>query len=95
VNYVPFAHKFLVERFHKREILLKRLQAADISAFVLRHAHTMGCRRAQLMTTAFRSFFRFLFPKRRIASGLGSRRTPLLPIGGYQRCRTASVAPRF
>ena len=61
VNYVPFARKFLVERFHKRAILLSRLQAADISAFVLRHVHTMGCRRAQLMTTAFRSFFRFLF----------------------------------
>jgi len=61
VNYVPFARKFLAERFHKRAIHLERLQAADISAFVLRHAHTMGCRRAQLMTTAFRSFFRFLF----------------------------------
>ena len=61
VNYVPFARKFLVERFQKNEILLERLQAADISAFVLRHAHTMGCRRAQLMTTACRSFFRFLF----------------------------------
>ncbi len=61
VNYVPFARKFLVERFRKTEILLERLQVADISAFVLRHAHTMGCRRAQLMTTAFRSFFRFLF----------------------------------
>ena len=61
VNYVPFARKFLVERFHQGKILLQRLQAADISAFVLRHGHTMGCRRAQLMTTAFRSFFRFLF----------------------------------
>ncbi len=61
VNYVPFARKFLVERFHRREFVLQRLQAADISAFVLRHAHTMSCRRAQLMTTAFRSFFRFLF----------------------------------
>lgn len=61
INYVPFARKFLVERFQKEKILLQRLQAADISAFVLRHAHTMGCRRAQLMTTAFRSFFRFLF----------------------------------
>jgi integrase/recombinase XerD len=61
VNYVPFARKFLVDRFHKREIHLQRLQAADISNFVLHHTHTMGCRRAQLMTTAFRSFFRFLF----------------------------------
>jgi site-specific recombinase XerD len=42
-------------------VLIRELKAADISAFVLRHAPTMGCRRAQLMTTAFRSFFRFLF----------------------------------
>jgi site-specific recombinase XerD len=61
VNYVPFARKFLVERFQDRTVLLPELQAVDISAFILQHAHTMGCRRAQLMTTAFRSFFRFLF----------------------------------
>jgi len=36
---------------------------AKTSAFILRHAQTMSCRRAQLMTTAFRSFFRFLFQK--------------------------------
>lgn len=61
VNYVPFARRFLVERFQQRPVLIRKLKAADISAFVLRHAPTMGCRRAQLMTTAFRSFFRFLF----------------------------------
>lgn len=61
VNYVPFARRFLVERFQYGPVLVRELKAADISAFVLRHAPTMGCRRAQLMTTAFRSFFRFLF----------------------------------
>jgi integrase/recombinase XerD len=61
VNYVPFARRFLVERFQQGPVLIGDLKAADISAFVLRHAPTMGCRRAQLMTTAFRSFFRFLF----------------------------------
>jgi site-specific recombinase XerC len=61
VNYVPFARRFLVERFQHGPVLVRELKATDISAFVLRHAPTMGCRRAQLMTTAFRSFFRFLF----------------------------------
>ena len=61
VNYVPFARQFLVQRFREGPVLLRELKAADISAFVLRHAQTIGCRRAQLMTTAFRSFFRFLF----------------------------------
>jgi integrase/recombinase XerD len=61
VNYVPFARRFLVERFQQGPVLIRDLKASDISSFVLRHAPTMGCRRAQLMTTAFRSFFRFLF----------------------------------
>jgi integrase/recombinase XerD len=61
VNYVPFARRFLVDRFQQGPVLIRDLKAVDISAFVLRHAPTMGCRRAQLMTTAFRSFFRFLF----------------------------------
>jgi site-specific recombinase XerD len=61
VNYVPFVRRFLIERFQQGPVLIRDLKAADISAFVLRHAPTMGCRRAQLMTTAFRSFFSFLF----------------------------------
>jgi site-specific recombinase XerD len=61
VNYIPFARRFLIERFQQGPVLIRDLKAADISSFVLRHAPTMGCRRAQLMTTAFRSFFRFLF----------------------------------
>jgi len=72
VNYVPYAHKFLAERFQKREIMLRDLQGADISAFVLRHAHLMGCRRAQLMTTAFRSFFRFLFQSGELQADLSA-----------------------
>ena len=76
VNYVPYARKFLVERFRTRKMRLGDLRGVDISAFVLRHAHVMGCRRAQLMTTAFRSFFRFLFQTRQknswVDSGSGS-----------------------
>jgi site-specific recombinase XerC len=80
VNYVPFARKLLVERFQKREILLERLPAADISAFVLRPAHTRGCRRAQLMTTAFRSFFRFLFQSGELQTDL-ARAVPAVADG--------------
>jgi len=39
------------------------MKASDISDFVLRHGQSMDVRRAQLMTTALRSFFRFLFQK--------------------------------
>lgn len=61
IGYKSFIHKFLVERFEKGPLLFGELSSADISAFVLRHAPSMSPRRAQLMTTAFRSFFRFLF----------------------------------
>ena len=61
INYLPFARKFLSDRFGEGPFLLKVVRPCDISGFILRHARTMSCRRAQLMTTAFRSFFRFLF----------------------------------
>jgi integrase/recombinase XerD len=61
LSYLPFARKFLVDRFGESPFAVRELRSSDISAFVLRHAQTMSCRRAQLMTTAFRSFFRFLF----------------------------------
>jgi site-specific recombinase XerD len=61
VNYVPFVRKFLAACFRHRPLHFQELRSADISAFVLRTAHTMSFKRAQTMTTAFRSFFRFLF----------------------------------
>jgi site-specific recombinase XerD len=61
INYLPFVRKFLVDRFGECPFPVEEVRSCDLSAFVLRHAHTMSCGRAQLMTTAFRSFFRFLF----------------------------------
>ena len=63
LEYQSFVRKFLLERFRGRPLLLKALKAYDISNFVLRHTRGRDVRRAQLMTTAFRSFFRFLFQK--------------------------------
>lgn len=61
IGYQPFVRTFLVERFRERPFSLRRLKPSDISDFVLRHGRTMGVKRAQLVTTAFRSFLRFLF----------------------------------
>lgn len=88
VNYVPLARKFLVERFQNQEILLERLPAADISTFVLRHTHTLGCRRAQRMTTAFRSFFRFLFQS-------GELQTDLAPAVPAVADGRLSTVPKY
>jgi site-specific recombinase XerD len=70
INYLPFARKFLVDRFREGPFLVREVRSSDISAVVLRHARTMSCRRAQLMTTAFRSFFRFLFQKGELQADL-------------------------
>ena len=72
INYLPFARKFLVDRFGDGPFTVREVRSSDISAFVLRHAQTMSCRRAQLMTTAFRSFFRFLFQNGELQSDLAA-----------------------
>jgi integrase/recombinase XerD len=72
INYRPFIRKFLVERFGDGPFLFEELKASDISGFILRHAHTMSPKRAQGMTSAFRSFFRFLFGSGKLQADLAS-----------------------
>ena len=69
LEYQFFVHKFLQERFRGRPLFLKALKASDISDFVLRHTPS---KRAQLMTTAFRSFFRFLLEKGELQADLAA-----------------------
>jgi site-specific recombinase XerD len=71
-QYQSFARKFLLERFRGRPLLLKAVKASDISDFVLRYTHGLHAKRAQLMTTAFRSFFRFLFQKGELRADLAA-----------------------
>jgi len=61
VNYLPCIRKFLIERFREKPLVIREVRSSDVAAFILRHAPTMSPRRAQLVTAAFRSFFRFLF----------------------------------
>lgn len=63
INYQPAIRKFLIERFGEGPFLFRELKQSDISGFVLRHFQNMSLKRAQLMTTALRSFFRFLFER--------------------------------
>jgi site-specific recombinase XerD len=60
VNYRPIIHHFLRHRFGDGPLHLEALKSSDISAYVLAHAHSQSVKRAQLMVTALRSFFRFL-----------------------------------
>src|SRR4030095_4502042 len=87
-EYQFYARKFLVKRFGKERLALKEIKASDISDFVLRHCPGLSVKRAQLMTTAFRSFFRFLFQR-------GSLNTDLATsVLGVAHWRQATV-PKY
>jgi integrase/recombinase XerD len=61
INYLPSIRKFLIERFRGKPLAIRQVSSSDVSDFILRQAPTMSPRRAQLVTAALRSFFRFLF----------------------------------
>lgn len=62
-GYQSFARRFLRDRCRGQSLRLKELNASDVSDFILRQTPSMPARRAQTMTSALRSFFRFLFQK--------------------------------
>jgi site-specific recombinase XerD len=72
LHYQSFVRRFLVECFREGPFLLREVKPSDISNFILRHGHTMAVKRAQLMTTAFRSFFRCLFQKGELQADLAA-----------------------
>lgn len=69
-NYLPVIRRFLTERFGSDPVVLNKIDASDVTQFVLRYTRTMSCRSAQLMTSALRGFFRFLYFRGDIASDL-------------------------
>jgi site-specific recombinase XerD len=87
-RYIWFVHRFLLHCFHEGPLTLKRLKAADILNFVVNNAHCTGPKRAQLMVTAIRSFFRFLTREGEIQIGLAGI-IPSVP------CRTLVGVPKY
>ena len=67
-----YARMFLVKRFGKKPLLLNEIKASDISDFILRHCPAVSLKTAQWITTALRSFFRFLFQKGSIGTDLAA-----------------------
>jgi site-specific recombinase XerD len=59
INYVPFIRDFLKSRFGTRPVKLSSLRASDVSRFVQSRAGRLHVKRAKVMTTALRSFFRY------------------------------------
>ena len=58
--YVPFTRNFLWYCFGSGPVALSQMSASDVVGFVQRKASLMSRRRAKLMTTALRSFLRYL-----------------------------------
>ncbi|MGD0235028.1 MAG: tyrosine-type recombinase/integrase [Syntrophorhabdales bacterium] len=71
-NYLPIVRLFLSERFGGGPIALDKVAPKDIARFILRHANRMSPRRAQLVTTGLRSFFRFLYERGTISMDLAA-----------------------
>lgn len=60
-TYLGFLRQFLTEQRGDAWSSLGLLSASDVAAFVQRHARAASPGRAQLMTTALRAMFRYLF----------------------------------
>lgn len=86
--YQYFVRKFLEEHFSKGPFLTKKLEASDISAFVLRQGQIRSVKNAHLMTTALRSFFRYLFRMGELSTNLAAS----LPTVANRRL---STVPRY
>lgn len=72
LNYQTCVRKFLLERFREGPFCLQKIKPPDISGFVLRHGPNMAVGTAHQMTTAFRSFFRFLFQSGKLQADLAA-----------------------
>jgi site-specific recombinase XerD len=72
VNYRPVVYRFLVHQYGDGPLHLQDLKASDISTYVLDHAHSQSAKRAQLMATALRSFFRYLLRDAKIEVDLAA-----------------------
>jgi site-specific recombinase XerD len=59
-SYVPFVRDFLRHCFGDGKVTLSRLRAADVVSFVQLNAPRLHLKRAKLMTSALRSFLRYV-----------------------------------
>ncbi|MFQ5923609.1 MAG: site-specific integrase, partial [Anaerolineales bacterium] len=87
-RYRWFVQRFFRERFGEEPVAVGQLNARDVSSFVIKDASSVGHKRAQLMVTALRSFFRFLVQEGETAVDL-SASVPSVP------CRAQATVPRY
>jgi site-specific recombinase XerD len=71
-NYLSIVHTFLSERCGDTPKGLDELTLKDITGFITRQGNRLSLRRVQLVTTALRSLFRFLYQRGEIPTDLAS-----------------------
>ncbi len=62
-TYLPIASRFLSDHFGTGSIVLSDLNPNDIVRFILQDTKTVSTKRAQLIVSSLRSFFRFLYTR--------------------------------
>ena len=62
-TYLPIADRFLSAQFGTGPIVLSGLHPNDIVRFILQDTETVSTKRAQLIVSSLRSFFRFLYTR--------------------------------
>jgi site-specific recombinase XerD len=72
VNYVPFIRGFLRDRFGDGPVRLACLNAGDVVRFVQRQAPQLHLKRAKLLTSALRSFLRYVRYRGEVALDLAA-----------------------
>jgi integrase/recombinase XerD len=77
-NYIAMLRRFITDQRGEAASSIGTLTAADVSAFVLRHARDRGPATAKMMVTALRVMFRFLFQTGRLAVDLTAA-VPTIP----------------
>ena len=60
-GYLAVVREFLLQRFEAGNVDLSALTASDIGHYLVRRAHTLSPKRVAYLSSALRSFFRFLF----------------------------------
>lgn len=71
-SYLPPVCAFLSERFGNGMSALDELTSKDITGFILRHSKRVSPKRAQVLTSALRSFLRFLYERGKISADLAA-----------------------
>lgn len=87
-GYVAVVREFVDQRFGSGDVDLAALTASDITAYLVERSPALSPKRVAYLTTALRSFFRFLFARNETATDLST--APLM-----SQTRYGAAVPRY